>query len=152
MGRGMIASHVSGRLRLRHPGLRNPIRSDHVSALLRERPAVLSVEANPAAGSLLIRYDQALSAPERMEADLLDLLAAAGLAANPAVDQSEKSEADREPAARRLNRYAKIGMLASLSASLAALTVGKRAHAAFGALHVGLLMIHLANHRSRLWH
>jgi len=53
--------------------------------------------------------------------------------------------------ARRLNGYAKIGMLASLGASLGLAAAGaKRLHIATGGVYLALLGIHMAVHRRHL--
>lgn len=57
----------------------------------------------------------------------------------------------RRALVRRLNGYAKIGMLASLGASLALAAAGsKRLHAATGGVYLALLGIHMAVHRHHL--
>lgn len=57
----------------------------------------------------------------------------------------------RRAVLRRLNGYAKIGMLTSLAASLALAAGGsKRLHAATGGVYLALLGIHMAVHRHHL--
>lgn len=52
---------------------------------------------------------------------------------------------------RRLNGYAKVGMMASLGASLALAAAGnKRLHIATGSVYLALLGIHMAAHRRQL--
>ncbi len=52
---------------------------------------------------------------------------------------------------RRLNGYAKVGMMASLGASLALAAAGnKRLHIATGSVYLALLGIHMAVHRRQL--
>jgi hypothetical protein len=52
---------------------------------------------------------------------------------------------------RRLNGYAKLGMMASLGASLALAAAGnKRLHIATGSVYLALLGIHMAVHRRQL--
>jgi copper chaperone CopZ len=50
--------HISGRLRIRYPQLKNnPARAKVVETALRKIDGVLSVETSAVTGSLLIRYD-----------------------------------------------------------------------------------------------
>lgn len=57
----------------------------------------------------------------------------------------------RRALARRLNGYAKVGMVASLGASLALAAAGnKRLHIATGGVYLALLGIHMAVHRRHL--
>lgn len=154
MSRSPIASRLPGRLRLRAPELRQRRFNEALVAEFSGWDAVLSVEGNGAAGSILLRYDASRVDPAGMEAR-----AAARLGPPAGASQSEASpelpsETPGVPAAGSvlwpLNRPAKIGMLASLTASMLALTVGKKPHAVLGALHLAFLMIHLANHRRKL--
>lgn len=50
--------HISGRLRIRYPQLKNnPARAKVVETALRKIDGVLSVETSTVTGSLLVRYD-----------------------------------------------------------------------------------------------
>jgi Heavy metal associated domain 2 len=157
-----IASRLPGRLRLRTPELRQRRFNETLVAEFARWDGVLSVEGNVATGGILLRYDAGRVDPAGMEARVvarLDPPASAGRSeASPEVPPGVPSET---PAAGSLlwpagsllwplNRPAKIGMLASLTASMLALTVGKKPHAVLGALHLAFLMIHLANHRRKL--
>ena len=148
MSSSLIASHVPGRLRLRAPTLRGQAANLAAQAEAASWDGVLSVEGSPTAASLLIHYDATRMTPGQ----------AAGLAVRLVPTEPEPAPGPPPPATPsafderlwRLNRPAKLGMLASLAGSLAALTVGKKAHAALGVLHLAFLTIHLANHRKKL--
>ena len=72
-----IAHHVPGRLRLRSPSLKGDIRAgEEAQRHLAQIEGVTSVTVNTAAGSLLLQYDPAVLAPERV----IDVLAAHGCA------------------------------------------------------------------------
>ncbi|MCG5243818.1 HMA2 domain-containing protein [Azospirillum doebereinerae] len=138
-------SHLPGRLRLRHPTLRQASRNEALQATLRGWDGVLSVTGNPATGGVLIHYDPVRFPPVDMEARVAATLGAP--------DAGKAEEAAKKPAAfapRKLNRAAKIGMLGSLSGTLLALAVGKKLHAAFGVAHLAFLTVHLATHRKQL--
>ncbi len=137
-----IVAAIPGRVRIRDGGLRQPDRLQRLHGVLAKLPGVASIRGNPANGSVVVHYDAAQVAPERME-KLLER----------AVDAELALPRDKHAIARRLriNRAAKIGMLTSLGASLALAAAGnKRWHAATGLVFVACLGVHLATHRRQL--
>ncbi len=102
---------------------------------------MLEFERNPRIGSLTVHFDRKIVAIEKLESTV-DLL----------VDRILQQPAQPGKSRRRqINRYAKIGMLGSLTASLALLAAGqKRGHAIAGALFVASLSVHLGLHRKHL--
>lgn len=164
-----IASHVPGRLRLRHPALGRSAGNAEVVAALARREGVSSAAGNPRTAGVLVLYDAAALSPDEAEAAALNVLAsitgpeAAGTAAeDPEVGASETSPSDAiattRPSAR--TRFAatyrkvrvpvNIAMLATLGGSLLALGIGRKAHAALGVAHLGVLALHLVQYRRRL--
>lgn len=134
-----IVSSLPGRIRLRDTVLCQADRIERLRRVLTAMDGVVSVEANLKAGSLVLRYETARVDVETMEA---------------AVDAAADAEfatplPHRRPTPRvRINRYAKRGMLGSLSASLVFAAAGrKRWHALTGGLFVASLLVHLAVHR-----
>ncbi|MBV8736074.1 MAG: cation transporter [Alphaproteobacteria bacterium] len=92
--RAQVAHHIPGRLRLRSPLLKdNPRAAEEATRRLAEIEGLTSVTANPDAGSLLVRYDPTVTAPDK----LLELLANQGHICAP--DQAridpDESWADR---------------------------------------------------------
>jgi hypothetical protein len=140
-----IASSIPGRLRLRAPGLRNPVQLENLRAAIAQWSAVLAVEANPTTGSLLIRYDAGKLSVERCEARALGLL-------GKLPGQSRTPKVGAGGTARvKANRWAKRGMLASLAVSLLLAAVGtKRWHTLAGALFLHALGVHLWAHRRHI--
>jgi hypothetical protein len=136
-----IVSRLPGRLRLRATELKLAAHNEALCRELMGWTGVLSAEGNPRTGGILLHYDIAQVEPAAIEARLSARLAEF-VPAHPAAGPGEMLW--------RMNRYAKWGMLGSLSGTLLALTVGKRMHAALGALHVVFLAVHLANHRNKL--
>jgi Heavy metal associated domain 2 len=62
-----LVHHLPGRLRLRSAGLKgNANVPERVGFLFREIRGVISVEANPRTGSLLIEYDPTIVAPGKV--------------------------------------------------------------------------------------
>lgn len=140
-----IASHVPGRLRLRHSDLRSAGRNAEAAALLAGWDGTTAAEGKPACGSIVLSYDPARIAFPEVEARIRSMFA-----------EERKDGGSSPPSAEEglslwsLNRPAKIGMLTALAGTLVALSVGKRLHAVFGALHVAFLLVHLANHRKKI--
>lgn len=144
-----IVSAVPGRLRIKVPQLlQGELAQRFVECSARALP-LLSSRANPDAFSIVLHYDaDAISlsdARTRVEQTLDALLAPA---AKPG-----KSMARRRSARLRLNRYAKMGALASLAVSLASAYAGpKRLHVMTGWVFVACLCAHLAVFRRTLTH
>lgn len=148
-----IASHIPGRLRLRHPSLRPAARNAEAVSLVAAWDGIVSVEGKPRCGSIVVHYDPALIAPALIEARIGSVVAPADeaeLSEAGAPEVEAPSGAGEGLSLWALNRPAKIGMLGSLAGTLLALTMGKKLHAMFGAFHVAFLVIHLANHRKKI--
>lgn len=142
-----IASHVAGRLRLRHPELRRTGRNAELAALLGGWEGVTGAEGKPACGSIVLRYDPARLLPAEAEARISALFP---VAKAEVVVAGEADSPEDGLSLWSFNRPAKIGMLTALAGTLVALSVGKQLHAVFGALHVAFLLVHLANHRKKI--
>lgn len=140
----IIVSHIPGRLRLRSPELRSTARNREISALLAAWNGVLSAEGKPACASILLRYDPGRISPADLAAGIAELFPA------PAAPDGGEAPVKASELLWSMNRPAKIGMLGALGGSLLALSVGKSMHAVLGAMHVGFLLIHLANHRKKI--
>lgn len=149
-----IVSAVPGRIRIRDARLRDAARQERLGAALAEIDGVVEVEGNPRTGSMLLRYTPEHATRVEMEARV-SAAVGAELAPPPAAPR-EEARAPRTPRRwqrdRRLNTWAKYGMLGSLGVSLALAAAGnKKAHAATGGLFLGLLGIHMAVHRRHLF-
>lgn len=140
-----IVSSVPGRIRLRDDALRRLAPLERLRTVLAAIDGVLSAEANAVAGSIVLRYDAARVAQPALEAQV-------DAAANAALAASHRSQPRRTHSPqRRVNRYAKYGMLGSLATSLAFAATGrKRWHAASGGLFLVCLAMHLAMNRRDL--
>lgn len=143
-----VASSLPGRLRLKHAVLRRPAVNARLAAEIAGWAGVAATTGHAGAGSLLVLYDADVVAP----ADMRARAAALVLSHVPAVpaDAAAKDDLDLWAAIGSLNRPAKIGMMATLGASMAALAVNRRLHAAFGGAYLGLLAVHLLKHRRKL--
>ena len=144
-----IVSAVPGRLRVRDPQLSDRTVAQHViDSTSRELP-VLEARANPAACSVILRYDAKVIPLPVMQKRTEDVLAAC-LASRGGEHPPRRR---RRSARLRVNRYAKIGALASLAASLAFAYAGpKRLHIVTGWVFVACLCAHLAIFRRTLVH
>lgn len=138
-----VTSFMDGRVRLRHPALKNAAQAERVRPLLASMPGMRNVTVNSRTGSLLLEYD-----PARISRE--DLLSLAGqweaYAAQPD-DARPKRGLDRAAAIRFANR----GMLATFAASLAFGLAGReRVHVVAGGLFLLFNLAHLYTYRNRL--
>lgn len=144
-----FASVLPGRIRLRHPLLRDAARHQALADRLR---LLADVEGNPATGSLLLRFDPAdAGVAARIRAEVAAALPAA---APPAVTAQPLARATGRPRKNRVkwgvNRAAKAGAVTSMVVSLAALSFSKRLHAQAGMASVALMLVHMAVHWRRI--
>lgn len=137
-----IVASIPGRIRLRDPALRQAARLARLAASLQTLAGVRAVDGNPGAGSIVIHYDAAAASVDAMEAAIEQ-------AAERALTEARSNY---RPSTRvRINRYAKRGMLLTLSTSLALAALGqKRWHALAGGAFIGCLGVHLLVHRRNL--
>ncbi len=148
----LLASSLPGRLRLRHAVLRRPIVHARLAAEIGGWAGVVSTTGSAAVGSLLVVYDPETVGQAEMEARAAALVLS-HISETPTVAPDDGETEDAFGACETigsLNRPAKIGMFAALGASMAALAVNRRLHAAFGGAYLGLLAIHLLKHRRKL--
>lgn len=145
-----VTSFIDGRVRLRHPALRNAATADMVASMVSGVDGVESVQVNPRTGSLLIFYDA-----EKLSREKLLELAEQGAALLP---EEEKSVADKTCSPGRLllsRRAVRLGnraMLVSLLCSLLGAASGMGAvHRVTGAAFALISLQHLAAHRKALW-
>lgn len=148
----LLVSRVPGRIRLRDRALMDPAVNSRLVAEFTAWEGVISVAGNSATGSLLLVYDVARIAAAEMEERVFATAARECGRGDTVPDggQSRRPSFSGESLLRRLNRPAKIGMLGSLTLSLAALAVNRRLHAAAGGLYLALLALHVARHREKL--
>lgn len=140
-----IVSSIAGRLRLRHPVLRQPKRLAQLEQELSAWLGVLVCTSNARTGSLLLHYDVTVLAPTECERRALAALQAF-LPAAPA--QSPRPAGPKGSTRVRANRWAKSGMLLSLAATLLLAAAGaKRWHTVGGLLFLHALGVHLWVHR-----
>lgn len=166
-----ITSFVDGRVRLRHPALKDKDTADLVCTVVGGVEGITAVQANPLTGSLLIYYDA-----EKLTREQLLELAEQGAAFIPGLNEEEAPAAETAEGAegeaaprkackvcapvdevlrlltgRGTTRFVNRAMLVSLIASLAALPLGNRAvHTAAGGVFVSGVLQHLIAHRKAL--
>ena len=161
-----ITSFVDGRVRLRHPALKDRDTAELVCSVVGAGEGITAVQANPLTGSLLIYYDA-----EKLTREQLLELAEQGAAFIPGLNEEAPAEtAEGEAAPRRAckicapvdevlqlltgrgtTKFVNRAMLVSLIASLAALPLGNRAvHTAAGGVFVSGVLQHLLAHRKSL--
>lgn len=143
-----IVSSLPGRLRLRDARLRRDALREAVLARLDALPALRTLRANAAAGSVVVEYDGTRVDEAAMCREVMDAVAPWLAAAVPPAAAPKPRRASRR---RKLARANNLGMLASLGGSLALAAAGaKSAHVATGTVFLGLLGVHLAMHRRSL--
>lgn len=139
-----FASVLPGRIRLRHPLLRDTKR--HAALTARLAP-LAAVEGDAAVGSLLLRFDPAqrdMAARIRAE-----LAAVWPKAAVPLVPAPHRHKPRKNKAKWEANRAAKIGAILSMAVSLAALGSSRKLHAQAGMVFLGMMLTHMAVHWRR---
>ena len=166
-----VTSFVDGRVRLRHPALKDKATAELVCTVVSGVDGITAVQANPVTGSLLIYYDA-----EKLTREQLLELAEQGAAFVPGMNEEAASadtaegNAEQDSAPRRAcavkapvdellgfltrrstTKFIDRAMLVSLIASLAALPLGSRTvHTAAGGVFVGGVLQHLLAHRKAL--
>ena len=143
-----VTSFVDGRVRLRHPALKDPQTAELIASSVSLVEGMRSAEANPRTGSLLITYDASVISRESLLA-----MAESGMAFLPTAVKAEplRHRIGRAILSRRVTKTANKVMLVSLLASIGGVYAG------FGGIHraAGLVftlagMQHIAAHRKTL--
>lgn len=145
-----VTSSVPGRLRLRGGQWRAQSVLEQLSGKIAKWRHVSSVDANPRTGSLLVHYDAARLKPDVFASRINKAIAGQH---RPSPRNVEKTAAPAHGGSSRVkvNRYAKRGMLLSLTASLLLAGAGlKRWHALTGGAFLASLAVHLWVHRRHI--
>lgn len=153
-----FVSVLPGRIRLRHRMLRDRSR---YAALDNKLRTLVALDGDPAVGSFLLRYDPADTAMEaRIRAEVAALwatMAPAGPPESP-TDDPEAAATANDPIQRlrrraqtrsTINRVAKVGALAGMAGTVAALGVSRKLHAQMGVVAIAATLTHLAVHWRR---
>ncbi len=140
----MLTSFIDGRLRLRHPALKNPDTLALAESAARSLEGVQNVTGNPHTGSLLMTYDPAVLSRETL------METAERLRAFLPEDPAKPEKKARGWTFRRKCR-AEAGVLSgTMSATVMGLFFGKRLHIAAGSLLLLACAQHLFRRRNRL--
>lgn len=140
-----FASVLPGRIRLRHPLLRDAKR--HAALTARLAP-LAAIEGDAAVGSLLLRFDPTLrDMPARIRAELAAVWPKAAAVAQAPAPHRHKPRKNK--AKWEVNRAAKIGAIVSMAVSLAALGSSRKLHAQAGMVFLGMMLTHMAVHWRR---
>lgn len=153
-----VTSFIDGRVRLRHPALRQ----HHVVAQIEPRilsvKGIRSAEFNERSGSLLVQYDPSVLSRDDLIRQALPWASYldACLEGHTATPPTGTKAGERKPASplrgkscwrKTVNR----GMLASLAVTVGSLALGgKRIHTAAGALFLICAGLHGYRYRSQL--
>ena len=166
-----ITSFVDGRVRLRHPALKDKATAENITTVVGSVDGITTVQSNPLTGSLLIYYDvEKLSREQLLELAEQGAMFIPGLNEEdaPADETAEGAEGEAAPrkackvcapvddvlqllTGRGTTKFVNRAMLVSLIASLVALPLGNRTvHTAAGGVFVGGVLQHLIAHRKAL--
>ena len=141
-----VTSSIQGRMRIRHPALRNERDALRLSNLLQAQSGILDITGNRRTGSLLVEYDSRAAQPGDLLAVFDNWLSRLNQAAAPPARVLPFMSKHRT-AVRCLNR----GMLATLTFSVIMSMMGRtRAHAVSGGLFVAGALFHSWLYRKRL--
>lgn len=139
-----IVSALSGRLRLKGTTLSSPEFVEETRERFLALPGALAARSNLRAQSLILEYDPAILTPDALIAELAPLQPETACAWNSAA-------APLRAQRKEINRYAKIGAMATLAVSMGALAVKQKTlHAVTGALFLLFLAPHMGIHRKKL--
>lgn len=147
-----VVSFIDGRVRLRHPALKNREQAELATAFISGVDGVTEARANPMTGSLLIFYDA-----EKLSREKLLDMARQGASLLP---DDEQAHDGKSPAAccarvllgRKATRLVDKALLVSLAASLVGAITGMgTVHRVTGAVFALASIQHMAAHRKALW-
>lgn len=141
-----IVSSVAGRIRVRDKSLRDREKIERLTGELSQIPAISELQSNARTGSVLVYFDRHAIKLSAMEAKIES-------AVDKVIGKAPKSEALLT--IKNVNRYNKILMLASLAASLFALSVARRKrrirwHKLMGYVFLSNLGVHFYIYRKSL--
>lgn len=140
----VIVSNVAGRIRVRSRRLKSAAFAQAVKADLESYPGVTHVHANPRAGSVAVLFDTDAVNADKLE-DRIEQ------ACIPAAGPSNRDPGSSARLSATLNRATKIGMLTTLSASLAYAAKGdKKPHIRFGIGFLAFAGLHMLRYSNRL--
>lgn len=150
-----VVSFIDGRVRLRHPALKNREQAELATAFISGVDGVTEARANPMTGSLLVFYDA-----EKLSREKLLDMARQGAALLPDDEQVQQVHDGKSPAAccarvllgRNATRLVDKALLVSLAASLVGAITGMgTVHRVTGAVFALASIQHMAAHRKALW-
>lgn len=138
----MLASHVPGRIRIRHKSLRKPKDDIDVSEKLMELEGVSAVSVNENIGSLLLCYDHRRVSPEKLLRAVYEAL--------PGLKTEERPRVSASGWTRR--QTAKRGMSVSLLLALGMAVLDEEdLHVFFGLGFLGFLALHLHTNQKSIF-
>lgn len=147
-----VVSFIDGRVRLRHPALKNREQTELATAFISGVDGVTEARANPMTGSLLVFYDV-----EKLSREKLLDMARQGAALLPDDEQVHDGKSSAACCARVLlgrkaTRLVDKALLVSLAASLVGAITGMgTVHRVTGAVFALSSIQHMAAHRKALW-
>lgn len=136
----MISSITDGRIRIKTNRLKNKRVSDSIKGKVEALNGVSAVRTNPGASSIVVHFNKNQVDIEQLENEIFELCSP------PKANKKSKPKISR-----RVNQASKIGMMATLSASLVYGFMGKKKpHIYYGSAFVGLAGLHMLKHSKSL--
>lgn len=143
----MIVSTQKGRMRVRFNKLRSASVAQRAKAEVEKQPGILSVRDNSAACSLIILFDDQKWKAEDLEDEIMDICIQAAKPIKKASSQNKS-----RTLSKRVNQATKVGMVGTLSASLAYGFMGKKKpHIYYGVAFVALAGAHMLRYSKTLF-
>jgi copper chaperone CopZ len=140
----VIVSNVAGRIRVRSRRLKSAEFARSVKADLETYRGVTHVQANPRAGSVAVLFDTDAVNAEKLEKRIEQ-------ACMPVPGRASRDSGSSTRLSTTLNRATKIGMMTTLSASLAYAAKGdKKPHIRFGIGFLAFAGLHMLRYSNRL--
>lgn len=145
----MIVSFVEGRVRVRHPALKDAETMATIESMLADYPGVLQAVPNPVTGSLLVHYDPEQISTDDLKAAAAMLEAQLGPATSAAgVPGSSPGFSIPESFFNWLPRKCETNLLnAGFSLCLLGLVASKKLHTVAGGAFAALTLFHALRRR-----
>lgn len=143
----MIVSTQKGRIRVRFNKLRSVKVARRAQAEIEKLQGIFSVRENSAACSLIVMFDQNIVDAEKLEDQIMDICIEAAKPVKTTVAENKKRKLSKQ-----INQATKIGMVGTLSASLAYGYMGKKKpHIYYGLVFVALAGAHMLRYSKTLF-
>lgn len=145
----MIVSTVNGRMRIRFNRLRSPQIANKAKLEIEAINGIYSCRANPGATSLIIQFNPAEFKIEKLEEHVMQICVQS---AKKTTIKKGSGENSNKKLAKKLNQVTKVGMIGTLTASVAYGFLGKkRPHIYYGVGFLAFAGLHMLRYSRTLF-